>query len=193
MQVVCTCLKKNATYQKYDCCMVKDGALGRFPKDGSDWHHRALTKGKTTTRIQIWQTRMKVVVDLDSFRVFHCTCIIKTSMAGLMNTNNAGYYHWLEIFALMTTGYNFRNLSFVIFLLWKYHPFQLSWYQTVVFYFPSDTTPYFLYKLKLSCYYQTVLNALNIYRVQNCKYLYIQKKKWELCEEEPATVSAWIA
>ena len=76
----------------------------------------------------------------------------------------------------LMTGYDTRNFSFVIFLLWKFHPFQLIWYQTVVFYFPSDTTPYFLYKLKLPCYYQTVLNALNIYWLQNCKYLYIQKK-----------------
>ena len=76
----------------------------------------------------------------------------------------------------LMTGNNIRDLSFVVFLLWKFHPFQLIWYQTVVFYFPSDTTPYFLYKLKLSCYYQTVLNALNIYWLQNCKYLYIQKK-----------------
>ena len=76
----------------------------------------------------------------------------------------------------LMTGNNTRDLSFVVFLLWKFYPFQLIWYQTVVFYFPSDTTPYFLYKLKLSCYYQTVLNALNIYWLQNCKYLYIQKK-----------------
>ena len=66
---------------------------------------------------------MKAAVDLDSCQVFHCTCIIKTSMVGLMNTNNAGYYRRLQIFPLIM-GYNTRNLSFFIFLLRKFHPFQ---------------------------------------------------------------------
>ena len=79
---------------------------------------------------------MKIAVDLDSSQVFHFTCINKTSMVGLMNTNNAGYYRRLQIFPLIM-GYNTRNLSFFIFLLRKFHPFQFIWYQFVVFHFPT--------------------------------------------------------
>ena len=100
----------------------KSGSSWPFPKDGSDWHYRALSNGKkTTTRIKISHTRMKLVVDLNPCRVFHCTWIIKTSMAGLMNTNNARFYRWIRIcsYALMT-----YSLSFVISFTVEISPFS---------------------------------------------------------------------
>ena len=48
---------------------------------------------------------------------------------------------------------NPRNVNFAISSRWKFDPWQLVWYQILVFQFPTDEAPQFLSKLSFHCFF----------------------------------------